>query len=97
MRGAVDDHRPGKCRQRRGKGYAERPAAGDVELDDVGAGRGIGIEDGLAQGTRAAVVYIYHGERRLRADGSFRVGWHGGFCQEQQRQGRLEKTGPPAP
>ena len=39
-----------------------RASTGDVEVDDVGAAIGIGVEDGLAQGAGARVVGVGDGE-----------------------------------
>src|SRR5262249_51567383 len=57
---AVDVHLVGDRRQGRARVKDLRPRRLDVELDDVGAGVLVGVEDRLAERTRAGVEGVAH-------------------------------------
>ena len=59
-RGAVDGHWTGDRRQRR-RPISDR--AGDIEVDDVGAGLPVGRDDRLAERACSGVMEIRHRER----------------------------------
>ena len=53
---SIDSHRIGDRRQWRARNEGVRPSTGNVEMDAVGAGQGIGFFDGRAQRAVAATV-----------------------------------------